>query len=550
MKRFFPTADKIRGHPVLVGLLLLALLTSRWWQQLVSPQVWGEEGTQVLAGFINNGWGAIFQPVNGYLHTIPKLISHTAISASFTYYPAIALVLTWLFITGVCLAVAYSPTMLRGPVFCAIAVLIVPSNPEIFGLPLYTTWWSSLPLFLVALWDARVPKIGLRLAYIFVGGLSSPVIVAILPVLYFRVFLYRSRGGEKAVAATATVIAGVQFALILQSSAGSIPPVSSFFAFIIPKFFGYYLGGPYAKNVGLLWLAGLTLSGLIAWRLIRDRHKHFVWITTYLLIVSIALVVARVDPAIINPLSAGPRYFFLCYVITTWILIQLFIDSADAALVRTFAGVVLIAAHLNAVTVWSRDHDELMWRDHINSCRSFLEYAIPVHTDGKAARTWAFVVPGAACVELLAQDIMTSAATIDALPTFPFTTVDLVDIDRQKLSGVKIVENSMTATLNLQAVVPGGPVICFFNKSDSGTGSVVLELQRGDTILFRSGTNNTGQRLIIKGHEGDFLQSLVPSEEWVGLSFANRKLPQRFTLIIEDKGKQWGAWSAFAIAPP
>jgi len=550
MKRFLPAAHNFRAHPVLVGLVLLALLTSRRWQQVVSPQVWSEEGTQVLARYITNGWWAIFEPVNGYLITIPKLISHTAISASFAYYPAIALVLTWLFITGVCLAVAYSPTMLRGPVFCAIAVLIVPLNPEVFGLPLYTFWWSSLLLFLVALWDPQVPKTGLRLAYIFVGGLSSPLIVAIPPVLYFRVFLYRSRGGEKAVAATATVIAGVQLALILQNSAGSAPPVSSFFSFIIPKFFGYYLSGPYAKNVGLLWLAGLTLSGLIAGWLIRDRHRPFVWMTTYLLIVSIALVVVRVDPAIINTLSAGPRYFFLSYVITSWILIQLFIDSADAAWVRTVTGVVLTAAYLNAVTVWSRDHDELMWKDHINSCRAFVEYAIPVHTDGKAARTWAFVVPGTACFELLAKDIMTSAATIDALPTFPFTTVDLVDLDRQKLSGVKIVENSMAATIKLHAVVPGGPVICVFNKSDAETRRVVLELQRGDTILYRSGSNNTGQRLIIKGHEREFLQSLVPSEEWIGLSFANRKLPQRFTLIIEDGGKQWGEWSAFAIAPP
>jgi len=401
MKRFFPTADKIKAHPVLVGLLLLALLTSRRWQQVVSPQVWVEEGTQILARFITNGWWAIFEPVNGYLSTIPKLISYTAISASFTYYPAIAVVLTWLFITCVCLAVAYSPTMLRGPVFCAIAVLIVPLNPEVFGLPSYTFWWSSLLLFLVALWDARLPKTGLRLAYIFVGGLSSPLIVAILPILYFRAFLYRFNGGEKAVAATATAIAGIQFALILQSSAGSAPPASSFFSFIIPKFFGYYLSGPHVKNGGLLWLAGLALSGLIAWWLIRDRRRPFVWITTYLLIVSIALAAVRVDLGLINPVSAGQRYFFFSYVITSWILIQLFINSADAALVRTVAGVVLIAAHLNALTVWSRSHDDLMWKDHINSCRSFVEYAIPVHYDGKAARAYAFAVPGTACIELL-----------------------------------------------------------------------------------------------------------------------------------------------------
>lgn len=149
----------------------------------------------------------------------------------------------------------------------------------------------------------------------------------------------------------------------------------------------------------------------------------------------------------------------------------------------------------------------------------------------------------------MAKDIMTSAATIDALPTFPFTTVYLVDVDRQKLSGIKIVENSMTATLNLQSVVPGDPVICFFNKSDSDTGRIVLELQRGDTILYRSGPNNTGLQLVIKGHEREFLQSLAPSEEWIGLSFANKKLPQQFTLIIEDRGKQRGEWSAFAIAP-
>ncbi len=550
MKRFLPAVCNIKAHPVLVGLLLLALLASRRWQQLVSPQVWAEEGTQVLAGFINNGWGALFEPVNGYLITIPKLISYTAMSASFSYYPVMALVLTWLFIIGVCLAVAYSPTMLRGPVFCAIAALSVPSDPEVFGLPLYTFWWSSLLLFLVALWDARVPKTGLRLTYVFLGGLSSPLIVAILPVLYFRVFLYRSRSTEKAVATTATVIAGVQLALILQSTAGSAPPVSSFFTFIIPKFFGYYLSGPYAKNIGLLWLAGLTLSGMIAWWLIRERRRPVAWITTYLLAVSIALSVARVDPAIIHPIYAGPRYFFFSYVITSWVLIQLFIDSTDAALVRTAAGVVLTAAHINAVIVWSRYHEDLMWKHHINSCRNFIEYAIPVHYDGRAALAWAFVVSGTACTDLLANDVMTSPETIDPLPTFPFTTIDPVDIERQRLSVVKIVDNSMSGTGYLQSVVPGYPVICFYDKSGSDTGRIALELQRGDTLLYRSGPINEGQRLIIKGYEHEFLQALAPSAEWVGLSFANGRLPPRFTVIIEDRGKRRGEWSAVAIAAP
>jgi len=162
-------------YPILFTSFTL-LLASRRWLQLVSPQVWDEDGTKIIPGLINHGLTSFLTPVNGYLITVPKIISLISLTISFSHYPLISTILAWLFIASVGLAVAISPTHLKLKIACALLIFLIPSNPEVFGLPLYTFWWSSILLFLLALWDEKNLQLKWRVIFLFLGGLSSPKI--------------------------------------------------------------------------------------------------------------------------------------------------------------------------------------------------------------------------------------------------------------------------------------------------------------------------------------------------------------------------------------
>ena len=275
MQNFSLKSIKLRYQLISLMALLLGLLATRRWQQIISPQVWAEDGVRILPQYIREGWFSFFEPVNGYLVTIPKIISAVSLEVSFLNYPLISTILSWLFITLVGLAIAYSPTKMHDKALCAIAVFMIPSDPEVFGLPLYTFWWSSLLLFLVALWDEKVPLIGWRIGFVMICGLSSPVIIAILPILYFRSYRYRSLHAEHTVASIATLIAAVQLYFILQisSSEAGFPPLESLLKFIVPKFFGRFLIGNWIDNGLCLWLAGMGVSSLMIGWLIHERHR-------------------------------------------------------------------------------------------------------------------------------------------------------------------------------------------------------------------------------------------------------------------------------------
>lgn len=122
---------------VLLGFILLLL---RAWPRLFYPEVWIEDGTQNLTGFINEGVVNIFSPVGGYLVVVPKMITFLSLSISFIEYPLISTIISWLFILFIFLVIARAPTYLRGQALLAASCFLIPSDPECFGLPMYTYW--------------------------------------------------------------------------------------------------------------------------------------------------------------------------------------------------------------------------------------------------------------------------------------------------------------------------------------------------------------------------------------------------------------------------
>jgi hypothetical protein len=186
------------------------ILLARAWPRLFYPQVWDEDGTRNLPGFIQKGLADLFEPLNGYLVLVPKLITMSAASISFSQYPLISTLLAW----GVTLAVFYfiatAPIQLHGGLLLAVACLLVPSDPEVFGLPLYTFWWVSILLFVVVFWNDQSTDWRLRSAVILLASLSSPVCIVVLPLMWVRALWFRRSKVEINLALLTTLCAGIQ----------------------------------------------------------------------------------------------------------------------------------------------------------------------------------------------------------------------------------------------------------------------------------------------------------------------------------------------------
>lgn len=535
--------DRIGRIPAALYAIFLSVLLLRCWPRLASPQVWAEDGLIVLAGFIRDGWWTFFQPVNGYWQLVGKLISAVAFAISPSQYPAISIVLSCLFAAAVGLAVALAPTLLRGRFFCALALFLLPTDIEVFGLPLYAFWWAGILLLLVALWrDARIAW-GWRIAFLVLGGLSSPLIVLILPVLYLRAWRRRGEPAETATALLATAIAALQLAFMLSGDTPAPAPVSDVLLYVLPKFVGAFVLGNLDGGATGAWLAAVALFVCIIWGLRRGAVQSGVWLLLYLLAGAIALSMARVDVSFLPTHDVAPRYLFYPFVLLAWLLIQLFIATSWIAL-RMAIGAFGVLAMVNMLPVLTRFHVDLQWQEHLRSCRLFPEYAIPVEMDGRRAWPgWELALHGTDCARLLQRDVFASRAEVEQLPTFAFS-VARADWNNPPAT-VEVLTNTMHGGDVHVSARPGYRIVGTY---PSGRGEIRLRLAKGDSLLYRSGPDKRGQRIEIEGLATEFFDTAPLADEWLKLTFANAHLPERFVVRVVDDGDGEGQWSAVGVA--
>lgn len=545
-----------KAHAWALSSFFFLLLLSRRGAQLFSPQVWDEDGVSVTPGgnvgnipsFLNKGWLSIIDPVNGYLILVPKLITGISLSVTFYEYPLLSTVISFAFIIIVGLAVAFSPTHLSGKYFCAIAIFFIPSDPEVFGLPLYTFWWASLLLFLLVLWNEQSEQPVLRTIFLILGGLSSPIIFLVLPAFYFRLLFFWQRKIEWVIAISATLIAFTQLYYVLSASVGSPPSLDAITSGVIPTFFGGALAFNFTANKYTLWIYGIFLLSIFFTALFINRRNIFVWLLFYLLLGSVALSIARVDPSILHPRFAGPRYFYFPFVLIYWLLIQIVFINGSMLLGKVSIAVVFLMA-LNSLPAWSRSHDDLKWKSHVKSCQFFEHYRLPIQFDGNRASAWSLDMNGSLCKSLLSTDIFYRSRTGRGYRTYPFV-INYVRPDALHCSGnsVSLRSSSITGTDYQKSSIPGCIILGTFKDADADVGTIELQLRRGDQVFYRSGPGGLAQTVRVVGHDNDYLSELPVSTEWASLIFSNSTLPEEFTIVIEDRGQSLGEWSAVAIA--
>jgi hypothetical protein len=251
-----------------VSFLILAtvlILFARRPDQFLHPTLWVED-TFILREYVNHGWWSLLEPLNnGYYILISKIVAFIAFKTSFSWAPQIELFLIVAFTCAVIVSVALSPTHLQWPFLCAVAVLIVPSDPEVFAVSMYGFWWAGILLLLALFWRSDARLQWLRWLYIVIGGLSSPIIVVVAGLLAVRA-VFEKKPSEYFAAGLGVPVSLIQFVTIH----GSVPlNTMKFglgpFALTIQRFFGLFFIpkiGSLSSCVGFAVLISLVF---IAW---------------------------------------------------------------------------------------------------------------------------------------------------------------------------------------------------------------------------------------------------------------------------------------------
>jgi hypothetical protein len=388
---------KTISTPILV-LLAFALLLLRAWPRLVYPEVWIEDGVENIYGLVNYGAVDIFRPVGGYLVLVPKLITLISLWTSFVYYPLVSTILAWAFIIFVFIVIAKSPLYLKGQIFLAMACMLIPSDPECFGLPMYTYWWSSLLLFLMVFWRSGQYTL-LRIILIILCSLSSPVCLLTLPLFLVRCFIFKQNRSELWLFGVAFICALIQI-YVMHAYVKSVDFNLLYSYRAISVFLGSYVIGNI--DPGLNWLLGYLLLGFMGWGLYKNRSASLMALY-YLFLASILMSIYRVDINILNPVNAGPRYFFFPYILLSWILIQLAFDGRYLML-RMGATFFLLSSVANAIPHLDRRHEALNWQSHVSDCLLTEKHLFPVHYVGSAKNVWTFELTGQQCADLVKRD--------------------------------------------------------------------------------------------------------------------------------------------------
>jgi hypothetical protein len=187
------------------------------------------------------------------------------------------------------------------------------------------------------------------------------------------------------------------------------------------------------------------------------------------------------------------------------------------------------------------------------SCAKFDQSTLPTHLDGNAARAWLLPVEGNECLQWIGHDILIKEK--EAL--WPYRIVGKIkeSPDVRSIASVnQIITNQWMgkdfySLASGYPTLPGYHVVGSFLNSDAESGTLVLNLRRGDQLWYRAEPKSHKQRIFIDGYEDRYIQELPsPStSEWVLLEFSNKTLPEKFNVRFVDGGSGWGEWSAIGL---
>ncbi len=394
---------ELRRSPIaktfVVFVFATVIIAARRWPQLVSPDVWVEDGTQIIPSFVKLGWAGLFVPVNGYLLVPAKLITYVGLTLSFEHYALVSTVLAIAVQAAVVAAIAVSPTILTTPTLAALLVPVLPIGSEVYALPLFVFWWTTLLLFVGLFWrDGQ--RLGVRIIAIIVGGLSSPFITVAWPIFALRLTIERTRGNLTALV-MALVLASIQGFLLLTEHARGVTPLDAIHHLptLISKYFGTALYSVGQHGAGVFGIGVLIFLVAATAALPYARRLTYVMLGLCLA-AAIITSISRVSVDAPHPLLAGPRYFFFPVILTGWMLIMLAIEARRSVGLAAMAIAGAYAPSLAAAFLFEPQIAKKPWNEQVNACMAAPEaYTFDIQV-GLPQISWSSTMEGDDCRKL------------------------------------------------------------------------------------------------------------------------------------------------------
>jgi len=409
--------DAYRWREVVVVLACLAVWIWRRPAQLTRPYVWAEE-SHVLSDYAHHGWVSAVHSIGGYEALPASFLTTLSVQISFARLPVLMYVFATL-IYLITISIIVFPESRWGDfrlrAAFAVCVTLVPTNPEVFGVLLYSFWWATLwPLAILA-W--KNPNYKIRIPLLVIASFSSPAGGALC--IVFLIAYLRKRQRSDLISAVVLV--------------------PGFLVDSIQSLTGSRASGVAHAKVGPVLDQSLRSSGefLSRWLLRDPIDYHFVVLLGFALLVFVLyagaeLVIRRRDevamlwaaaiiylvvsswpaPLRVDPFGNGPRYFFLPFVALSWALVCVFLRATQQQ-VRIAALALLIVASFNLPSTFSRSKAEtrgnLSWTSELNTCEAAPDevlVGIPIYLDGSNGVHWTLDLTPAQCRRLVRDSLI------------------------------------------------------------------------------------------------------------------------------------------------
>ena len=359
-----------------------ALLALRKPWALHTPQLWAEDGSIFLVQNEQMGVSAWWEPYNGYLHLLPRLIAWIASHvADVAWWPAIYNGFAFAINVALFVRLASRRVELPHKAGLMLAFVLVVGTGEVL-INVTNLQWVTAFFLLLQLFTRPAETIGQRvgdLAIIGVVGLNGPFPIVFWPLFAFRA--WRSRNADSWWAlAVVTLCSATQgwflmgIPLNLESAAEPFRPLM-FLSVIGSRLVTWPLFGPHA--VGALpigvhaALAVGVLGALLGWALRRDEARRPIramLVATFLLVTGACVFRVRADTWIEDTLVNGDRYFYFSRVLIAWLLILEF-DARPRVIAWIARGLCCAAVVMHLPHFIIPALQDYKWAEHCDPIR-------------------------------------------------------------------------------------------------------------------------------------------------------------------------------------
>lgn len=362
--------------------------------QLLHPYVWVEE-FQILNRYQTQGLlHAVLAPVEGYFVWPTSLTVGIAAKASFLHIPLIDYwASTAWFVATLCLIlVPRSPIRLRWRVGFVVLLVLAPTNPEVFGIAEYAFWWTTLWPLISILWTKDIWW--LRIPVLIIGGMSSLAGAAIVVPYTFLFLVTRHRRYlvGSGILAAALVAQAISYLNSARSAQTPLHPVSVSLQ-ELRNFSDYAFAWLKPTDTDFVAFAGACLLvasiGLVIHIVLRTRSQSNNILVALLLGLLVVGILSSIPaPLLADPIVAGPRYYFLPYVVLGWVLL-LIVAMSELRWARIAATVLIAISLLTLSQNFSRHDDRVSWSYQLSRCdHTNKSFTVPVQYDGTRADLW------------------------------------------------------------------------------------------------------------------------------------------------------------------